>query len=143
MLIVPSIVLVVASPWLVPMVFPEFEGSVRPLQVVVPGFALSSCALVLAYYVIGNRRRPGVVTTISWISLAVNVGLSLGLVGPFGVTGVAMAAAVSYSLPLLLLLPVLRRWGHPLGDLFIPRRRDFEYFRALLRHLQGRPPGSA
>jgi len=139
-LIVPSIVLVVVSPWLVPLVFREFEGSVRPLQVVVPGFALSSCALVLAYYVIGNRRRPGVVTTISWISLAVNVGLSLGLVGPFGVTGVAMAAAVSYSLPLLLLLPVLRGWGHALGDLFIPRRRDFEYFRDLFRHLRGRPP---
>ncbi len=142
-LIVPSIVLVVVSPWLVPAVFREFEGSVRPLQVLVPGFVLSSCALVLAYYVIGNRRRPGVITIISWISLTVNVVLSLGLVGPFGVTGVAMAAAVSYSLPFLLLLPVFHRWGHSLGDLFIPRRRDFEYFRALLRHLRGRPPGSA
>ncbi len=136
-LIVPSIVLMVVSPWLVPMIFREFEGSVRPLQIVVPGFVLSSCALVLAYYVIGNRRRPGVVTTISWISLAVNVLLSLALVGPFGVTGVAMAAAVSYSLPFLLLLPVFHRWGHSLGDLFIPRREDLEYFRGLLRHLRG------
>jgi len=150
-LIVPSIVLVVVSPWLVPAVFREFEGSVRPLQVVVPGFVLSSCALVLAYYVIGNRRRPGVVTTISWISLAVNVALSLALVGRFEVTGVAIAAAVSYSLPFLLLLPVFRRWGHSLGDLFIPRREDVTYFRDLLQHVRSRtrplqggdPEGSA
>ncbi|MCK4298709.1 MAG: oligosaccharide flippase family protein [Planctomycetes bacterium] len=151
MLVVPGVVLVVASPWLVPMIFPDFEGSVRPLQIVVPGFVLSSCALVLAYYVIGNRRRPGVVTTISWIGLATNVVLSLVLVGPWGVTGVAAAAAVSYSLPFLLLLPVFRRWGHSLGDLFIPRREDLEYFRGLLRHLRGhgdsglneQTPGSA
>jgi len=151
MLVVPGVVLVVASPWLVPMIFPDFEGSVRPLQIVVPGFVLSSCALVLAYYVIGNRRRPAVVTTISWIGLATNVVLSLVLVGPWGVTGVAAAAAVSYSLPFLLLLPVFRRWGHSLGDLFIPRREDLEYFRSLLRHLRGhgdsgpseQTPGSA
>ncbi len=151
MLVVPGVVLVVASPWLVPAIFREFEGSVRPLQVVVPGFVLNSCAVVLAYYVIGNRRRPGVITTIAWIGLATNVVLSLALVGPWGVTGVAAAAAVSYSLPFLLLLPVFRRWGHSLGDLFIPRREDLEYFRGLLRHLRGhgdsglneQTPGSA
>ncbi len=141
MLVVPGVVLVVASPWLVPAIFREFEGSVRPLQVVVPGFVLNSCAVVLAYYVIGNRRRPGVITTIAWIGLATNVVLSLALVGPWGVTGVAAAAAVSYSLPFLLLLPVFRRWGHSLGDLFIPRREDLEYFRGLLRHLRG--PGDS
>lgn len=137
-LALPSVVLVAVSPWLVPAVFGRFEGSVRPLQVLVPGFVLNSCAVVLGYYVIGNRRRPAVVTLIAWVSLAVNVVLSLWLVGPLGVTGVAAAAAVSYSLPFLLLLPVFRRWGHPLGDLFLLRREDLQYFQALWRHIRGR-----
>lgn len=151
-LALPSVVLVAVSPWLVPLIFPQFEGSVRPLQVLVPGFVLNSCAVVLAYYVIGNRRRPAVITLIAWVSLATNVALSLWLVGPLGVTGVAAAAALSYSLPFLLLLPAFRRWGHPLADLFVLRRQDLQYFQALWRHLRsrarphddgGEPPESA
>ena len=136
-LLLPAALLMVASPWLVPAIFRGFEGSVRPLQVLLPAFVLASCGIVLAYYVIGNRRRPQVVTVIAWVALAVNILLSLTLVRSFGVMGVAVAAAVSFSLPFLLLLPVFYRWGHSPGDLFVPRREDIEYFRSLFRYLRG------
>ncbi len=134
-LILPALVLMVASPWLVPVVFRGFVGSVRPLQVLLPAFVLASCGIVLANYVIGNRRRPAVVTVIAWVALAVNVSLCLILIGPYRLTGVAVATATSFSLPFLLLLPVFHRWHHSVGDLFVPRSGDLQYFQALLRHL--------
>jgi len=136
-LVVPSAVLAAAGPWLIPLVFRGFDQSVLPLQLVLPGFVLNSCAVVLAYYVIGNRRRPVVVTSVAWVGLAANVALSLALIRPLGVLGVAAAAGVSYSLPFLLLLPVFHRWGHPLADLFLLRKQDLHYFRDLWKHLRG------
>ena len=143
-LLLPTAAVVLSAPWVVPAIFRGFAGSVRPLQLLLPACVLVSCAIVLGYYVIGNRGRPGVVTAIAWVGLGTNVVLSFALVRPLGVTGVALASAVSYSLAFLLLLPVFRRWGHPLADLFIPGREDLAYFRALGGHLRNlfRPPAS-
>jgi O-antigen/teichoic acid export membrane protein len=135
-LLLPTVAVILSAPWVVPAVFRGFAGSVRPLQLLLPACVLVSCAIVLGYYVIGNRERPGVVTAIAWVGLGTNVVLSFLLVRPLGVTGVGLATGVSYSLSFLLLLPVFRRWGHRLSDLFIPSREDLAYFQALGRHLR-------
>jgi putative peptidoglycan lipid II flippase len=79
-------------------------------------FGLLSCCLVKifvnVFYAMQDTRTP---VKIMGVSVALNVALSLALMGPLKIGGLALASSVSATLNLLLLYRALRRRIGPLG----------------------------
>ena len=79
----------------------EFAQSALALRLLLPGIVAMSVTKILANDISG-RGRPGVNSYQSAVTFAINVGLNLYLIPRFGVSGVAIASSISYSLLALL-----------------------------------------
>lgn len=134
-----AILLAIAAPALIPMVYGEdFAGAVQPLWLLLPGVAMFSPAIVASAYFLG-RGSPGRNVITSGIGLIVTLALDLMLVPRFGIAGAAVASTASYATTAAATLILLRRGtGLRLTDLLVPRRHDLVQLLVAARVLVGR-----
>ena len=90
------------------------SGKVAPVAVVlvayaagIPGFILAK-VLQPAFFATGDTRTP---MLIAFLTIAVNVVLSLALMRPFGVTGLAVATSLASWISVVLMAVLLYRKG--------------------------------
>lgn len=123
----------------------EYGASVGPLRILLFGIAVFSLQRVLANYFIGQGAARWFQRA-TLISMAVNVGLNVWLIPPWGadwgIAGAAFSSAVSYSLSTAILAVLFLRWGRlSPRDILVPTRRDADDVIARLGRLRRRAVG--
>jgi O-antigen/teichoic acid export membrane protein len=82
---------------------PDFEASYTAMVILVPGIVMLTLSRVGEIYLKGVGR-PGVVSAVTVVSFAVNLGANLILIPLLGIRGAALASSISYSLGACLVL---------------------------------------
>lgn len=122
-----AVLLIPAAAMMIQLILPAFAPSLLPLVVLLPGVVALSVANVVSGYLTGIGR-PGITSSISVISLVVNIVANLILIPSFGIVGAAVASLVSYSLSSLLLTAVAgRESGASVARFWIPRISDVRF----------------
>ncbi|MFL5735264.1 MAG: oligosaccharide flippase family protein [Chloroflexia bacterium] len=130
------------SPWLIPFLYgPEFSASVLPLLILFVGTVGFAVMLIVDTYILGQMERPGLLSIIAWLELAVSIPLYVVLIYSFGIVGAALASALTYLLAMASTLYVFRRnTGLSPLRVLVPRREDFQDYKRLLRAGMARVP---
>lgn len=116
-----------------------FAHSAVALQAILPGIVAFSAARVLSSDLTG-RGRPGLMSILTGVSVAVNFGLNLILVPRYGIVGASLASTFSYSLLLLLTLAAYCRLAKvSVRTVLVPTREDGAAYLRLFRRLLKRP----
>lgn len=135
----------VVSPWLIPFVYgPEFAGAVLPLVILLAGTVGFAVLFVAQSFVLGQLERPGLLSIISWLQLAVSVPMFIALILWLGIVGAAIASSLTYLAALAMTLFIVRREsGLSLSAMLLPRKSDFTDYLRVLRPVLNRLPGMA
>jgi len=113
--------------------------AVKPLVILLPGTALLSIGSVLANDFVG-RGKQVMNSLAAFVTLVVNVALSLAFVPVWGTAGAAAAAAVSYATgTTVMVVEFLRITGMKPAEMLLPRGGDIAAYARLARNLAGRP----
>ncbi len=121
----------------------DFAPATQPLP-----WAAVAVAMMSIYVIVTrdftSRAQQAVNTVSGLIALIVNAGLCWTLIPLYGINGAAMSTAIAYAAAAVVLLTVfLRESRIPIGDLFVPKREDVEYFVGVLRKVAKKIPGAA
>ena len=120
---------------------PEYLASVTPLLILLPGTALLSIGSVLANDFVG-RGKQLMNSLAAFITLVVNVALSLAFVPVWGTAGAAAAAALSYATgTVVMVVEFLRITGMRPAEVLLPRGRDLRAYTQLAGGLLRRRGG--
>jgi O-antigen/teichoic acid export membrane protein len=127
------------APFIIPLVFgADFDGSVVPFLLLLPGTVALAGVKVLAAYIF-SRGRPIINAYIAIAALIVTVSADLALIPWLGVAGAALGSSLAYGVSLALTLAVYRSLsGHPVLEPVTPRRSDAELYLQAFRSLAGR-----
>lgn len=133
-----GLALVVAAPFLcVTLLGDEFQGSIAPLRVLVPG-AFGMVALKLLANVLTAQGKPMLGNAAIAVAFAATIGLDLVLIPAYGSIGAAVASTLAYTAGGIAVAVIFARTlDVPLRDL-VPRRSDFRRFSATLLPLATR-----
>jgi len=137
-----ALLLIPASAIMILLILPAFGPALPPLLVLLPAVVALSGTFVVSGYLSGIGK-PGIVSTASLISLAVNVAANVILIPSYGIVGAAAASLVSYTLSSLVLTTVAARLTRSrMIDFWVPRVSDVRYLivitTGLLRRVTGR-----
>ncbi|MGH2455817.1 MAG: oligosaccharide flippase family protein [Candidatus Limnocylindria bacterium] len=106
------------------LILPEFQGSIAPFLVLVPGTVALSISKVLSGYISG-LGRPLPVGAIAVSAMVVNVSLNLLFIPRFGISGAALSSLLSYSFHALLTISVASRLARaPIRAFLVPGRAE-------------------
>jgi O-antigen/teichoic acid export membrane protein len=112
---------------LILVLLPDFQPSLPPLLILLPGVVALSLTKVLSSYVAGVGRT-------SWTSfvnvsaLALNIAVNLALIPAFGILGAATASLISYAYSAVAFSVMASRLGAvTLRTLWIPRTSDVRF----------------
>lgn len=93
-----AVVVGLAAPFVLPLALGEaFEGSVRPLLLLLPGIVLYAPVSVLVVYLSVRCGRPRLSVVVSLVGMAVTLVLALVLIPRQGVSGAAVASTAGYA----------------------------------------------
>jgi O-antigen/teichoic acid export membrane protein len=107
----------------------QYEDSVMPLKLLLPGVVLLSLAKVLASD-LGGRGLLLYNTLGSLTGLIATVILDLLLIPRWGINGAAIASSISYGLSSsVILFFYFRASGNGLRDVLLPRYTDWAFYR--------------
>ena len=128
-----------AAPSLVPLIWgAEFEASVAPLLVLLPGAALLTTYMVLARYFMAINRQH-INTYIQLAAITANIVLNWALIPQLGILGAAVASLISYSLAAsLMIVAFSRATGCRARHVLLVRRSDLTEYADRLRKLRTR-----
>jgi O-antigen/teichoic acid export membrane protein len=131
------------SPWLIPFLYGfEFEAAVLPLVILLGGTLGFAVMMVVNTYILGQMQRPGLLSLLAWLQLAISVPLYVGLIAWEGIVGAAIASTLTYLIAMATALYVFRRdSGLPLSQVLVPRRSDFSDYARVITPLLTRIPG--
>jgi O-antigen/teichoic acid export membrane protein len=131
------------SPWLIPFLYgSDFEAAVLPLVILLGGTLGFAVMMVVNTYILGQMQRPGLLSLLAWLQLAVSVPLYLSLIVWLGIVGAAIASTLTYLIAMATTLYVFRRdTGLPLSQVLVPRRSDFADYARVITPLLTRIPG--
>jgi O-antigen/teichoic acid export membrane protein len=136
-----ALLLIPAAAVLIWLLLPAFKPSMAPLLVLLPGAVALSVTTVLDGYFRGIGR-PGVTSTVSLISLVINVVANVVLIPTFGIVGAAAASLVSYTLTSVTLTVIARRTTAIRAlDFWLPRTADVRYVASMSASIVGRVLG--
>ncbi|GAA2267465.1 hypothetical protein GCM10010149_05030 [Nonomuraea roseoviolacea subsp. roseoviolacea] len=129
MLLVSSgfvVVLVAASPWMIPLVYGDsFAGSVAPLLALAPGTVALMLVRAVEQHLV-RLERPSTMTAVSVGVLCANVLLNLVMIPRWGAVGAAVASTVTYvALAALEITRFARLTGLPVRAL-VPGRAEVD-----------------
>ncbi len=122
-----AVTMIPAAVVLIRLILPAFIPSLAPLVVLLPAVVALSVAWACSGYLSGIGR-PGISSSVSVISLTVNIACNLLLIPRYGIMGASAASLVSYTLSAILLTTVVARLSHArVIDFWIPRVSDVRY----------------
>jgi O-antigen/teichoic acid export membrane protein len=114
----------------------EFTDAVAYGFILLPGVLAAGLGKIAAAAVTG-RGRPELALVPMLVGTPVTVALYLLVIPGAGAYGAAVVSSVSYFATALLTVELLRRATRiPLGAMLLPRRRDVEDYRGLLRSMR-------
>ncbi|MEV0202168.1 polysaccharide biosynthesis C-terminal domain-containing protein [Nonomuraea sp. NPDC050691] len=118
------VVLVAASPWMIPLVYGEsFAGSVAPLLALAPGTVALMLIRAVEQHLV-RLERPLTMTAVSVGVLCANVLLNLVMIPRWGAVGAALASTVTYiAMAVLEISRFARLTGLPVRAL-VPGRAE-------------------
>jgi O-antigen/teichoic acid export membrane protein len=127
------------SPLLVPAIFgSEFDGSVLPFVLLLPGTVAAAGTKILAAHVF-SRGKPLINAQVAAAVLAITIVGDLVLIPPFEVPGAAAASSLAYGCGLALTALAYRRIsGGPIAACLLPRPSDLPLYVDGVRSLAGR-----
>lgn len=115
---------------------PEYRMSGHAFSLLIAGTAAIGVARLLAPFFLGQLRRPGMLSALAWLNVAVNLSLCLLLIPPYGVMGAAAASLLSYTLGLAVVVGFYSRLsGESALRILLPRRDDFDLLRGAMSSL--------
>jgi O-antigen/teichoic acid export membrane protein len=92
-----GIALFIAGPWLIVHVYGSaFTGAGTVLRILLPGLVVYAVETFLGYFILVQVKRPMLLFAVQSTSAAVCAGLTLLLLGRFGMNGAAAATTVTY-----------------------------------------------
>jgi O-antigen/teichoic acid export membrane protein len=121
------------APPLIPLVFgPEFEASITPFLLLLPGLIGFTAMIVFCNALIASSL-PSLSSIAPAVCFAAGVALDFALIPFFGASGAAAAASAGYlAAGLTALLIYRRRAPFPLRELVVPEPGDFAVLRTLV-----------
>lgn len=120
----------------------EYAGAALPFVVLLFGVALLTVHNVTGYQFV-TEGKPHVNSLINGAGLAVNAGLNLLLIPPYGITGAAVASLVAYALISAITVWVLAaRRGYSVRALLVPRPGDARALLRMARTRRAKPPAA-
>jgi len=112
----------------------RYDAAAPLLRVLLPGVLFSACALVLDTYFLNQLRRPGLLSILSVVQVAIVAGLGVLLIPHFAAPGAATSLALAQILGVLAYACWhLRASDSTLSDLVVLNDAD----RQALRHHTG------
>lgn len=129
--------LVVVPPLMLLVLGPAYASSGQAFALLIGGTAAIGVSRLCAPYFLGQLKRPGLLSGLAWLNVAVNVALCFLLIPRLSVLGAAAASLGSYTLGLGVLLVVYARLsGLRLAETLRPRKEDLTLLREALRSLR-------
>ena len=101
----------VAGPLIRALYGPEFDASVVPLLLLIPGVVAWDSARALSNFIAYNRGYPQIPAAIGVAGAVCNLAANLYAVPTWGINGAAVTTSITYSLVLLATLLAFRRVG--------------------------------
>ena len=139
LLLCVSVALAVASRWIFELYGPQALDRQALLIILLPGTIGVGLSMVISAYVIGQLKRPGLLSILAWVNAAVNIGLCYLLLPRLGVYGAAIASSFTYFFGTVVNLTLLKFWfGFKLRDVLVIRRSDFADYRRAARYVLGK-----
>lgn len=125
-----ALVLAVVVPFVVPLVFGvDYEASVRPILVLLPGAAMLTTYLVLSRYFMAINKQ-GITIRTQLVSTTTNIGLNLYMIPEWGIMGAAASSLISYGLEMVLIVASFRKEsGQGVRAILILNRSDVRVYR--------------
>jgi O-antigen/teichoic acid export membrane protein len=109
----------------------DYAPAARPLMIACAGIVMMSMFVLLSRN-FTSRNKQGMNIVAAYTALGGNLALNVFLVPRYGITGAAVATAISYTVAALLLLAFfLRDSGLPWHEVLIVRRSDLVRWRRL------------
>ncbi len=137
--IVAAVGLAAVSPLAIRVLFgAEYDPSVTPLILLMPGIVAASAARVLGSYLF-SRGRVIYNTYATFIALGVTLALDFALIPWLEVNGAAIASSVAYTASLCATLFWYRREsGGSVWQALVPQADDRRLYAGVIRRLRGR-----
>ena len=125
----------IVSPWLIPFLYgPDFAESVLPLDILLIGTLGFAVMMVMNSYIVGQMERPGLLSIISWLELAISIPLYIVLIQIYGIVGAAIASTITYLIAMAATLLVFVRDSHlSVFAVLVPNAADFRDYLRILR----------
>ena len=76
----------------------QFDASVPPLIILIPGVIAWDCARILSQYISFNRGKPHLCTIAAFFGMFVNIAGNTVAIPRWGINGAAIASSLSYTL---------------------------------------------
>lgn len=137
--VIAAIGLVAISPWAIEILFgEEFDESVMPMILLMPGIIAASASRVLGTYFF-SQGRIILNTYITMIALGATIALDFVFIPWLGVEGASIASSIAYIIALIATLYWYRKHSgrSPLEPL-IPRLSDIRHYRDGINKVLGR-----
>lgn len=133
-----AIGLAAVSPFAIRVLFgKEFDPSLTPLLILLPGIVAASATRVLGSYLF-SQRRVIYTTYATFIALGLTIGLDLALIPWLEVPGAAIASSVAYVAALIATLYWYGKVsGRGAAEALVVRREDLREYGEALRRLRG------
>ena len=125
-----AILLFATGYWLITLLYSEaFLNSIQPFQILLIGTVAISGWKILENDLKG-RGRPMINTYVTGISVVLNIILNILWIPKFGISGVAWAASISYTIGLLITLIIYCEIsGNSITDILFFRKSDVVLYR--------------
>ena len=130
--LVCAVLLMVAADLFVPIVFPQYIGSIAPLKILVIGSYFISYAKVLGNSVAGyGKPELNIIPTA--LGLSVNTVLGFTMIPIFGIIGAAIATSVSLTIQgIAVTIIFCRHTNTPIYKLVVPTAQDIILIKSVL-----------
>jgi len=123
------------------MLGPAYQTSGEAFMVLIGGTAAVGISRLCNPYFLGQLKRPGLLSGLAWLNVAINLAACALLVPGLSVLGAATASLVSYLAGLVILLFFYCRLSQQcLFEVLRPRRDDFQILLNALRSLTREAP---
>jgi O-antigen/teichoic acid export membrane protein len=129
-----SVVVAVASPWLLPAVFGREFSDATTMTLILLLAGLPAAGIAVLTPSLSNAERPGVTAIGEAIALTITVPGLLVVLPSWGGNGAAAISLAAYTANFLFLLGVsARHFNTQVHDFVIPKREDVSFFTVLIR----------
>jgi len=123
------------------MLGPAYQASGEAFMVLIGGTAAVGISRLCNPYFLGQLKRPGLLSGLAWLNVAINLAACALLIPRLSVLGAATASLVSYLAGLAILLLFYCRLSQEcLFDVLRPRRDDLRILLNALRSLTREVP---